>query len=141
VNDIAVAAGVDSDGAPVVVKLALSDSGGRALERAAEALSSVTADPRLAGWRTPRPAIVSRGESDQLPYLVESALAGTSAAALLDGGADLAELMGIALDAIEGLHRLTALEARIDAELLDDWLHQPAVAIEALVARSPQRVA
>ncbi|MDQ6776969.1 MAG: phosphotransferase, partial [Actinomycetota bacterium] len=139
INDIAVGRGVDGHGQAIVIKLAVSDAGARSLQRAVKVLSSLAEDPRLACWETPYPAILSRGELDRRSFVVESALVGESAATLLDGGADLDSVLAAALDAIEGLHRLTARKATITSELLDDWLDRRALAIEAVL--SPRRAA
>jgi aminoglycoside phosphotransferase (APT) family kinase protein len=142
VTDVVVGRAHADDGSQrVIVKLARSSRGATSLRRASNGLAALRADARLDGWEVTRPEILDIGELDGLPYVVESALSGVTAARLLRQGAPWQPLAALAIETIEGLHRRSGAPVRVDSKLLGRWIDGPVEAIRPLVAGSRRREA
>ena len=114
-DTIVVAAGT------VALKLSATAAGSKSLRREIQVLGRLSADPRLAEWRSLLPEVLTAGEQDGLPYLVQRLAPGVDGRQLGSHSALLAQ----ATEAIGELHRLTAGELEVGAEVLDRWVDRP----------------
>jgi O-antigen/teichoic acid export membrane protein len=107
----------------LAVKVAHTEAGGRSLLREIDALAALAADARLEDWRRLLPAVVDAGRVDGHVYLVQQLVGGRPA------GVDS---LGAAATAIGELHRLTAEQRTVGADLLDCWVDRPLRALDGL---------
>jgi O-antigen/teichoic acid export membrane protein/aminoglycoside phosphotransferase len=126
--------------ARAVFKVPASDGASHSLVHEAEALAALSADPRLAGWRSLLPEVLAFDQVGDRPVLVERAVPGVDGRRLL-GRADLdAEAVrGSIFTAIEGLHHLTAAETVVGEAHFDLWVARPCAVLERHVDRHSRR--
>ncbi|HET8684578.1 MAG TPA: aminoglycoside phosphotransferase family protein, partial [Micromonosporaceae bacterium] len=123
--------GCRSTGRRLVLKMPYTSEGAQRLDRQAEVLTALHADPRLDGWRSVAPRHLGHGEAGGRPYWVEEAVAGRSpSAALLRGGRD-GEVLDTAATLVAGLHARTGEQRLLDRATVEAWVEQPLRRIEA----------
>ena len=129
-GDVTVAL-VGGEAPAAVLKYASSPQGSAALEHADAVVTQLAADPRLAGWT----GLVPRGLGSTVGpeghrVTVEQLLPGIDGRTALASDAGPAAVQA-ALDAVEELHRRTAVEVIVDERLLRAWVDEPIAALAA----------
>ena len=129
-------AGLPDRRAHMLIKLAETAAASDSLDVERLALDALRDDERLGDWRDLLPQLLANGRIESTAYVVEERLSGLT----LGVRAGDARLLRAAGDAIARLHRATAHDAIVDAELLERAVLEPAhMLTEALGRRRAQR--
>jgi O-antigen/teichoic acid export membrane protein len=132
VNDVSVATAGPPNRSPLaVVKLANSDCGAAALQREVNALTALSADPRLGSWRAMLPQVLSSGAVHSQRFVVERMVTGLDGRRCLADPEQRARMLAAAVATIGELHRRTAVTATVDSALLKRWVDEPLLALRA----------
>jgi hypothetical protein len=135
-NVTIIAAGPPEQPCCALIMVAETNAGAESLARRRCASTELCGDERLGDWRVLLPQVLDAGEIGATAYLVERRLPGAPLErALRQPGVRDAALRHSA-SAIQWLHRATAREATIGAELLDRLVGAPADVLTEVVARS-----
>jgi Ser/Thr protein kinase RdoA (MazF antagonist) len=124
VTDSAVFAVRGPRGQAGVLKVATTESGMAGLRREREVLSRLGSDEQLGEWRALLPALVDAGEAGPGAFLLTNRLPGRNGRDLPRAAAS--RLTPAMAGAIAPLHSRTQIPRRVDEELLDQWVDQPA---------------
>jgi aminoglycoside phosphotransferase (APT) family kinase protein len=129
-------AGIPRRPAHLLIKLADTAAASDSLDWECRALHALRDDERLGDWRDLLPEVLAHGRIESTTYIIEERLSGTT---LRDRAADQ-RLLCTAADAIGRLHRATARDAIVGAELLERAVLEPTrMLTDALARRRGQR--
>ncbi len=129
VTDIAVFIVHGPHGQDAVLKVTATKSGTAVLRRERDVLSQLGSDEQLGEWRTVLPALLDAGDAGPGAFLLTNRLPGMDGRDLSRAAASRLTLA--MADAIAPLHSRTRVPRRVDEELLDRWVDQPAGRIRA----------
>ncbi|HET8657793.1 MAG TPA: aminoglycoside phosphotransferase family protein [Micromonosporaceae bacterium] len=121
-------------GRRLVLKVPYTSEGAQRLDRQAEVLTALHADPRLDGWRSVAPRHLGHGEAGGRRYWVEEAVPGRPPGAALLRGARDGEVLDTAAALVADLHARTGQQRLLDRATVEAWVEQPLRRIEASCA-------
>ncbi|HZN19522.1 MAG TPA: aminoglycoside phosphotransferase family protein [Micromonosporaceae bacterium] len=121
-------------GRRLVLKVPYTAEGAQRLDRQAEVLTALHADPRLDGWRSVAPRHLGHGEAGGLRYWVEEAVPGRPPGAALLRGARDGGVLDTAATLVADLHARTGEQRLLDRATVEAWVEQPLRRIEAYCA-------
>lgn len=126
--------GPPGEPARLIIKFADSRLATDALRAQRDRLARLHADRRLADWATIVPEVVHEGTIASLPYFVETALAGLPSTSLIHDPRLRRRFLPMAAEVIAGLHQRSAVAARVDDAMLDEWIEAPLRAIATVLS-------
>ena len=116
-----------------VLKVAVTREAVGSLTREGAALAALEADDRLRNWRDLLPGILAEGELDGASYLLERALEGRNAVALLGVPPMRRRLQTLAAETVRTLHQRTGVPTVVDVVCVERWLAEPVWRVGAAV--------
>lgn len=116
----------------LAIKISHDEVGNASLAREREAEIALHTDPRLATWCRLVPEPIADGRVDGLGYVVERAIPGQPAIAMIADASARAAIGAAAGGAILELHMLTARRIRVDDEALARWVDDPLRVVAAM---------
>lgn len=123
-----------SDGkTPIVVKISTSRKEAKSLKQQQENLTLLTQVHELGEWRQVLPKVIACGEENGSVYSVEYAKPGISLANALRTHQMDWDLVYLAAEGINTLHRATARSVLVNLEILHSWVDEP---VKNLIHRS-----
>lgn len=105
-----------------VIKMPMTSEAANGLERETAILTTLHADVRLGRWRDLLPRPRAHGSAGGQAYRVDSALPGHPVLEPGMGARTRATLLNVAADAIQVLHRATAMTVPGDFKLAETWV-------------------
>lgn len=102
------------------------------------ALAALHADSRLQEWRNLLPTILTEGQMMGNSYVVEAALPGREARALMGDPLTCARIQTAAATTIRQLHQRTAAVVPVSSRLVQRWIEQPLLLIQRWNATLPR---
>jgi aminoglycoside phosphotransferase (APT) family kinase protein len=120
-----------------VLKLPRTDAATLSLRRQNSVLAGLHADPRLDEWRRLLPVLLTGGEVDGQPYVVEQMLPERDARHTLRGPRARTRMQAAAAAAIGELHRRTAATVVVEGTTLEHWVDAPVLLVRRVAALHP----
>jgi aminoglycoside phosphotransferase len=114
-----------------ILKITDAQDGARGLERERLVLSALAAERRLAGLHPLLPEVLDAGSEGRWSFLVQRALPGEPATALLARQRDA--ILSEASAAAARLHDVTAISHAVATPDVEDWIERPVRTLRALV--------
>jgi O-antigen/teichoic acid export membrane protein/aminoglycoside phosphotransferase (APT) family kinase protein len=112
-------------GTPIVVKISSNNKEAESMRKQWENLESITQFSELGEWRLLLPEQVASGNAKGYTYYVECAKQGITLEKVLENHQGGWNIVRIAIDQINDLHKKTAHHTLVNEEMVESWVDEP----------------